>query len=264
MIGNRSTLTKQPSYPAQINWGNPITKGLVFAVSLNCFLPLDLVSGKLPTLTGGASIVPTKESFGLSCQCVSGSLDYGKTGADSITTQGTIIYMGRADTYPVSLATVFTSDESTYGDGFSLSLDNQYSINQGFIASSNNGTQFITSGSNVVSSLTKTTIFAFTWNATTSRFFVNGVQVSQAGSFSCNSNSNRTTKLTARGVSTFTQNHRDSLFLLFNRVLSVDEVSSLSKMLSSPWQVLQYTHSPYFVTMSSGVVVPSYIMQYWS
>lgn len=244
--GSRKIIvTQQPQWTAQIDWGNPITKGLVFAVNVNCNLPLELVRGIKPTFSG-SSIVTTPEKFGVASQCVGGYLNYGRTGADDVTTQGTIVYVGRAETNPADVP-VLTSDEGASGHGITLAIDNVTRVNNGASSFANNGAYVNTTGHNAVSSNLIHNVYIYTWDGTTWRWFTNGKQVNSGTStFTCTANANRTTKLTNRFV-VGTQNHRDALHLVYNRALTVGEAISISSSLFSPWQILKSNPKPIWV-----------------
>ena len=218
-----------------IDWSNPINKSLVFAMTGSGGTPTDMVSGKKASFSGIGSSIKTTRKYGSEVQGINGYIGFGATGADSLTTEGTIVYVGSAVSYPVSEGncTVFTSDESTAGDGFSLALDNISRTNNGFVFSINNGTTIVDSGFNVVSSLTDQNVIVFCWDSSGWEAYANGKKVNSGSTqLSPIANSARTTKLGSRFYQS-TQNHKDSLILAFSRKFSANEVRAIT---SNPHQ----------------------------
>lgn len=262
MIGRQVPLLQQPAGLSQINWGNPLTKGLVFAVNSNSNLPPDLVTGKYPSLIGGgASVTTTPEKFGLASRCVGGYLNYGRTKADDVTIKGTIVYVGRAETSPADVP-VLCTDEGTFGHGFSLAIDNSVYVNNGFIFGFENG-NVKTSLSNAIPSSLAFSVMVVTWDNVTVNLYANGVLRNQyTVATPIVADSNRITKLTNR-FNPGTQNHRDALTLVYDRALTNGEAVHISASLYAPWQVLKPLTTPIFVSVGNGGL-PAYIMQYWS
>lgn len=250
LIRRSEVRTRQPQAGlVQIDWSNPHTRGLVFAVNAGDSQWTDAVSGKRPTVATASQSVGNQ---GKDIQGVSSYLNYGRTGADDVTTDGMILYIGRADSYPVTSGNcvVLQSDDSATGNGFNFGLDNQSLVNNGFFTDANNGSFGHNSGSNVVSSLTDHGVFASIWSPAGWMMLANGKLVnSGTTTFYASAGAGRATRLGSRWYAGL-QNHRDVLILVYNRAPSGRELMSI---FANPWQIYKPARRLFSVAAGSSL-----------
>lgn len=145
----RSRLTRQPQYPARIDWSNPITQGLEFAALPIGNTYVDCVTGEVGTATGvepvtawplndGATTTPhalaaAGTNAGATQILWPVSLSRGGSIAGA-SAQGTILALGGRATTSNGLTPLLANTEIvTNGNGFSLWLDDYAFVYQGAV-----------------------------------------------------------------------------------------------------------------------------------
>lgn len=136
---------RKPICPIEIDWSEPLSKDLVFAVFTaqhgQDLYPRDLVSGKIPTdIDSNTRKIGVEKNRYLSTDSAGSGVTYGRTGLDELTstTGMTVITRFRSFVGARSIAILDTGENSN-GYGFMLIYDDVSRITNGFRTECNNG-----------------------------------------------------------------------------------------------------------------------------
>lgn len=236
--------TQQPQVPVQIDWSNPITRGLVDVINA---ADLRSVINKVPAVTTGAVDPGIASNGRVRRTPATGNNKDAYTGTWSmINVPLTLIAMYRITNAAYSSRIAGNLASSTYGYGIAPNTTNFCAI----IARS--GVNTILTGATVNTALK---VDAITVDATNASFYENGKLT--AGPTAHGGMATPTGDFTfgAENGASNTDAADYYLSALFNRVLSNSEIRSIS---NNPWQIFQPIERHIFLPIATDVAVLLY------
>lgn len=247
----RNPWTSQPQIPTRINWGNPITAGLVSA--LDAMTGTDRVTGRLMTLVSNPSKAPGVKGIGY----VGNNASYGYvTIPQTLGARVTIVYVASrvARTANANLIAGLGATSGNQLCGFQV--QNTQS-NRALLRQTNGGGASTRNYNINTSSTGVPAVLALSFSdssSTNSKVYWNGT-LDQGTPLDGSSGANTTfDSFGIGGVKRSTDTGADTgnngaLALLFNRVLSDTEIKSLS---DNPWQIFAPLRPTLWVPSASG------------
>ena len=243
--------TRQPQQGARIRRGNPLAKGLVFAVTgTNGFF--DYVSRTFPNSKSGANVVNCAGGRAVAPAASNGQVTWaaGTTGLDKVTGPGTLLMCFRGNNNTANWRAFGSREDSSTGDGVYLLYDDYSNASNGFNAGANNNNYRADSNSGALGTNSEQSFhtFGFSWDGSAIQMWADGklnrTVTGGNAAFTPNSNSGRITRLESRTVSS------DFLWAFaWNRVLSVDEIADIT---SNPWQIFGGAVYPIYAGVVGG------------
>ena len=246
-----SVWTQQPQQACEIDWSNPITRGLVVAISganprLNSALnkPASFVGtpGSALTIDGRSTEFTRSSTQGISV----GTSDAFNPAAITLLS----IYT------PKSLATasahmLFSRDDNSLGRAFSLDMhwNTGFGVRYYVAGGGTVGTNELRSG---VSSLVgKRYVIAARQIGSSAALFVDGTLASSSAAFTVKPSATGDTRI---GIRTYSGSNEAAdgfipLSLMWNRALSDSEIRSISQ---KPWQIFKPIPRRIFAEVSAG------------
>jgi len=243
MLLKRLPRSSKPTHEVGIDWSHPLARGLVFAIfpGTGGVLPRDLVSNKVPTLSAGTNITQgvsdgTKNAYSDGTNV----LDYGRTGADELTTTGTMVTRLRNTAQP-SNDVIMQSGESAFGYGYRMAIDDTIAVNNGFIAATDNGgnSTMFASDYDILPDPCEDFwhTLAVDWDGTNENGYVGGVFHKQTSNAAApTAHANRTTTVLGTRTDDPTITGYLSWFLIWDRPLTAREHKQIA---DNPYQILQ-------------------------
>jgi len=227
--------TRQPQYPVGIDWGNPVTRGLVFATAENN-PTLDAVTGKLGSLSGTPPVL-TPSTRGIAAKGVGTGhysfgtrADIGPSGTDKIT-----VFVLADNINDTSCSGMFVSKTETLYN-FRLGVNSgpqQFAFG---VASVAEVVMFPTSSMGALAPYGSRVVpVAGVYDGANAAIFVDGLRratVAKTGTFQAPGDA---FSVLSRGDSGERLSGASVLFVaIWNRALSDAEIKSLS---DNPWQI---------------------------
>ncbi len=246
LIPRRTVRTSQPQQPAQVNWRNPITKGLYTAT----------VPGQGDVLSSAALSLPTDSKLA--------TLVAGKAVGQAVsgTTSTGIAFPKRNLEQRTELFIQFCSSRKLYGQWMvsangSDKYSGEYSDTE--LGWTIHGTGWNTSTpvggySAPYSLIGRVAVLCFTWgkdlNGGYGRCFLDSKELTRSGGSPHTTNSDRTLISSESSSIGPAQNDNNIfLFLAWDRALSSGEVKSVSE---NPWQIFEDEEEYRFITSAGG------------
>jgi len=222
---------------SKLDWGHGLTNGLVFAYVPTSRSSIDHVSGKAPTTFGGT--VSTTEH---PMRFVSGNADFGRTGLDDITTEGTVIALVDWDATSTGDA-IISSGENIEGHGFEFWMDDASYVSHGLIVETFN--QRRTSDWDIFDSNRFYTVGA-AWGGSDCRFYVDGVlkTTDSGAAISPTADSARTTRVGIAREGSHQLIGKIAYVYAWNRKLNAAEIAAVT---AEPYQF--FIGTPEFVAV---------------
>ena len=255
-----SVWTQQPQQACEIDWSNPITRGLVVAISganprLNSALnkPASFVGtpGSALTIDGRSTEFTRSSTQGISVG----------TSAAFNPAAITLLSIYR----PKSLATasahmLFSRDDNSLGRAFSLDLhwNSGYGVRYYVAGGGSVGTNELRQGVSAV--VGKRYVVAARQTGSAAALFVDGALVSSSAAFTAKPSATGDTRI---GIRTYSGSNEAAdgfipLSLMWSRALSDSEIRSIS---ANPWQIFNPIQRRIFaeVSASGGVTITANI-----
>jgi len=224
---------------SKLDWGHGLTNGLVFAYVPTSRSSIDHVSGKAPTTFGGT--VSTTEH---PMRFVSGNADFGRTGLDDITTEGTVIALVDWDATATG-DTIIASGENGAGDGFEFWMDDISYVSHGLLVETFNERR--QSDWDIFDSNRFYTVGA-AWGGTTCLFYVDGVLkttvTATAPVINAPANASRTTRVGINREGNHQLTGKIAYVYAWNRKLNAAEIAAVT---AAPYQF--FIGTPEFVAV---------------
>lgn len=212
-----------------IDWGHPLTRGLVFAVVADdgSGKPKDLVSGIIPTIGAGAPKAAIT-SRGIATQgSITTVLNYGRTKADEVL-NGSIFLVAQQDADGVTTCPI-ASGENANGFGYQLFMDDVSNVTNGFYLNGDNSNQGNSGFDSLgTASHGKMHTFMATFSSTNQLWYANGALKNTTGSgFTATAHANRVTKMFCRRSDDANFNGKVLCCYVFNRILTLADYLKL-------------------------------------
>lgn len=235
-INSAPIRTRQPRQGTAIRRGNPLAKGLVFAVTgTNGFF--DYVSRTFPNNKSGANVVNCAGGQAAAPAASNGKITWaaGTTGLDKLAGPGTLLMCFRGNNNAANWRAFGSREDSSTGDGVYLLYDDYSNTSNGFNAGANNNNYRADSNSGALGTNSEQSFhtFGFSWDGAAVQMWADGklnrTVTGGVAAFTPNANTGRVTRLESRTVAS------DFLFAYaWNRVLTVDEIADIT---ANPWQI---------------------------
>lgn len=243
---------RQPVYPARIDRGNPITRGLVLAVLPIGGAFIDVVSGQIALPTGTSRYRKTingNQAVALS-QIGSGSGAAPKflnpTGLDAVAGAFTIFCEGSLEVN-ASTQDICKSWETGAGLGVGISFDDTATVINGWCGRVNNSTGSFSPASGILGANSETNTHRVAVAADGTNHYCFGAGALQSTTASVTlptaSANRRTYLLNGFDPTTGSSSGSFSILLAWNRAISAAEYLELY---NNPWQVFQAFSSRLF------------------
>ena len=242
----RTPWTRQPQYPVKIDWENPLTNGLVFAAYPIGNTFYDAVSGSTSVQAGtsGTTITPRSTIDGnvspgneIVGSSTAAQKWVNQTGLDQLSGRFSMFVEGSPIVGATTGQFVFSSVDTSTGNGLAFLYDDAAVVNNGFRLWGNNSNQvasnFTSLGSNYEFYRHRAMI---TGDGANVRFYAKGkLDNAPASTFAPSAHSGRRTWICGAYRSGGAPNAcSSSLCLAWNRPMSLPDFQALY---NNPWQV---------------------------